>query len=144
MKLFYPLILSVAVLMTACGGGSDTEPQNETQAADATASCEGATCLESALIAGTRLPLGESSNTVTLDGVKFNLFTYKPSGTINGILLVFHGTDRNAADYRRWAEPLAKKAGLAVVAPLFDSARCNATQYNRGNLVPGSSRNTWT
>ena len=90
------------------------------------------------------VPLGESSTTVTLDGVTLDLFTYKPSGTIKGILLVFHGTNRNAAEYRTWAEPLARKAGFVVVAPLFDEARFSSTQYNRGNVLPGTARSTWT
>lgn len=74
----------------------------------------------------------------------FDLYTYKPTGTIKGVLLVFHGTNRNAADYRTWAQPLANKAGFVVATLHFDSARFTNTQYNRGNVLPGSSPSTWT
>jgi poly(3-hydroxybutyrate) depolymerase len=72
------------------------------------------------------------------------VYTFKPVVAPKGILLVFHGTNRNAADYRRYAEPLAKKAGFVVAAALFDEARFSSTAYNRGNVLPGSSPSTWT
>lgn len=90
------------------------------------------------------LPLGEATVKMTLDGVDFDVYTYKPSSTPKGILLVFHGTNANAADYRRYAEPLANKAGWVVATPLFDEARFGNTKYNRGNVLPGSYPNTWT
>ncbi len=167
-KLLYPVILSV-VLLGACGGGADLlEPP--TSGADGSASasldskaaktCTGGGAKKctgpqpapstepaptpTAPLSPAPYPVGSSSTSETLDSVPFDVFTYKPAGTIKGILLVFHGTNRNAADYRTWARPLADKAGLVVAAPLFDSERFTSTQYHRGNVLPGSSPGTWS
>ena len=67
---------------------------------------------------------------------RLNLFTYKPKDYKKGpLLLVFHGADRNADDYRDAAIPLADRNGGLVVAPLFDAERFPDRLYMRGGLL---------
>jgi hypothetical protein len=84
----------------------------------------------------------------TLDRTEFDIYTYKPDGTINGILLVYHGNARSAASYRDHAIDLAEKVGLLVAAPLFDKDRFAGHDYHYGGLVDASghlnSANQWT
>lgn len=63
-------------------------------------------------------------------------FTYKPPTYRGGpLLLVFHGVQRNAEDYRNFAITLAERFGAIVVAPMFDSARFPSARYQRGGIV---------
>lgn len=64
------------------------------------------------------------------------LFTYKPPTYKDGPLLVIcHGLQRNAEDYRNFAITLAERFHAIVVAPLFDTARFPTARYQRGGLV---------
>jgi pimeloyl-ACP methyl ester carboxylesterase len=64
------------------------------------------------------------------------LFTYKPPTYQDGPLLVIcHGVQRNAEDYRNFAITLAERFGALVVAPLFDLKRFPSERYQRGGLV---------
>jgi len=64
------------------------------------------------------------------------LFTYKPFGYNGGpLLVVFHGVNRNAEDYRDFAIALADRYGLMVVAPLFDEDRFPSSRYQRAGLL---------
>lgn len=64
------------------------------------------------------------------------LFTYKPPTYRGGpLLMVFHGVQRNAEDYRNFAITLAERFGALVVAPLFDAERFPSARYQRGGLV---------
>ncbi|MGO4388538.1 hypothetical protein AB4Y85_13470 [Microvirga sp. 2YAF29] len=74
----------------------------------------------------------------TLDGVDFDVYTYRPSGTINGILLVYHGNSRTAGNYRDYAIDLADLEGFVVAAPLFDKGRFSGHDYHRGGLINAS------
>src|SRR4051812_41721878 len=70
------------------------------------------------------IPAGSASQEVDVGGKQLKLFTYKPKDSRKGpLLLVFHGADRNADDYRDAAIPLANRHGGLVVAPLFDAER---------------------
>ena len=82
---------------------------------------------------------GEGGQQVAmLDGAPLPVFTYQPGGcTVSGVLLVFHGVDRNAGPYRDNAVPLAQRYCLAIVAPLFDAARYPSSRYQRGGVVRG-------
>ena len=64
------------------------------------------------------------------------LFTYKPPTYTDGpLLVVCHGVQRNAEDYRNFAITLAERYGVIVVAPLFDTARFPSLRYQRGGLL---------
>jgi pimeloyl-ACP methyl ester carboxylesterase len=63
-------------------------------------------------------------------------FTYKPPTYKDGPLLVIcHGVQRNAEDYRNFAITLAERFGALVVAPMFDAERFPSARYQRGGLV---------
>jgi poly(3-hydroxybutyrate) depolymerase len=77
------------------------------------------------------------------------VFTYKPAGATTGpLIVVVHGSDRNAEEYRDWAIPLAEKFRGLVVAPLFDAARFDDERYKRmGGVTRGGvlqPREKWT
>jgi poly(3-hydroxybutyrate) depolymerase len=81
-------------------------------------------------------PLGRGQQTADLDGVSLQVFTYRPAGcAVSGILLVFHGLERNAPGYREDATPLAQRFCMLVVAPLFDTARFPTWRYQHGGIV---------
>jgi alpha-beta hydrolase superfamily lysophospholipase len=84
------------------------------------------------------IPRGSGQMQATLDGVPFDVYTYKPNSTIKGILLIYHGTSRTADSYRDYAIDLADLGGLVVAAPLFDKARFRIRDYHRGGLVDRS------
>lgn len=72
----------------------------------------------------------------TLGDTNLEVFTYRPTGcTPAGLLLVFHGLDRNASTYRDDAEPLGDRFCLLVAAPLFDTTRFPTWRYQRGGIV---------
>lgn len=63
-------------------------------------------------------------------------FLYKPkSYAAKKILMVFHGTLRNAEEYRDHAEGLAERTGMLVVAPEFPRATYPGWRYNRGGVA---------
>jgi dienelactone hydrolase len=72
-------------------------------------------------------------------GTELDIYTYRPDCPDPRLLLVFHGSDRNAADYRDNARPLADKGCMIVVAPLFDAARFKDWQYQHGGIVHRNS-----
>jgi pimeloyl-ACP methyl ester carboxylesterase len=64
------------------------------------------------------------------------LFTYKPPNYTDGpLLVVCHGVQRNAEDYRDFAITLAERYGVIVVAPLFDEDRFPSSRYQRVGLL---------
>ncbi|MCT2559352.1 hypothetical protein N0B51_10215 [Tsuneonella sp. YG55] len=84
-------------------------------------------------------------------GPPLRVFYYRPPGAAGNapIVLVMHGTNRDARRYRdEWA-PLARERGFIVVAPQFDRTRFPGVEgYNlggardrRGRPVP---RRRWT
>jgi hypothetical protein len=84
------------------------------------------------------IPADSGLMQATLDGVTFDVYTYKPNGTINGILLVYHGNSRTAKSYRDHAVDLADLEGLVVAAPLFDKDRFSNHDYHLGGLLDAS------
>lgn len=93
------------------------------------------------------IPPGSGQQTAELGGVPIQVFTYRPAGcVVSGLLLVFHGLDRNAADYRDDAVPLGQRFCMLVVAPLFDAARFPSWRYQRGGIVHGAVQpaESWT
>jgi len=81
------------------------------------------------------LPVGSARFTVsTTDPI--TAFTYKPACYVDGpLLVVFHGVDRNAKEYRNHAIGMAEKFKAIVVAPQFDSRRFNSERYQRGGVM---------
>lgn len=64
------------------------------------------------------------------------VFTYKPPTYRNGpLLVVCHGVQRNAEDYRNYAITMAERFGAIVVAPMFDAQRFPSARYQRGGLT---------
>lgn len=95
------------------------------------------------------VPTGDATLTVNLGGTRLKVFTYKPKSFDQGpMLLVFHGTDRNAVDYRNDARGMARRFGALVVAPEFDRERFPNARYNRGGLLhddgTAAPRSEWT
>ena len=85
----------------------------------------------------TAKPLPVGSARITVSGSEpITAFTYKPSGFVDGpLLLVFHGVNRNAEEYRNHAIGMAEKFGAMVVAPQFDARRFKSERYQRGGVL---------
>lgn len=80
------------------------------------------------------LPMGPAHVTVDV-GLPLEVFTYKPPTYRDGpLIIVFHGVQRNAEDYRNFAITLAERFGAIVAAPLFDKARFPVDAYQRGGI----------
>jgi|AntAceMinimDraft_5_1070358.scaffolds.fasta_scaffold00730_14 poly(3-hydroxybutyrate) depolymerase len=77
------------------------------------------------------------------NGPPLNIFYAEANGlNVNApIVIVMHGVDRNADDYRdNWIE-LARTFGFFVYAPEFDKARFpKSANYNLGGLTKSSGR----
>lgn len=95
------------------------------------------------------LPKGPSMVECANGTEPLTLYTYKPPTYRDGPLLVIcHGVQRNAEDYRNFAITLAERFGAIVVAPLFDARRFPSARYQRGGLVGSDGkaqpREQWT
>lgn len=54
------------------------------------------------------------------------VFSYKPSGydpITSNMVVVLHGAQRNARDYRDYSRDLADRTGALVIAPHFDKEK---------------------
>ena len=88
------------------------------------------------LICGPSGSSGQGHLKAVLRGVTLSVFTYRPNGCASrGVLLVFHGQNRNADDYRDHARRFARRTCLSVYAPRFDRERFRNWQYQRGGIV---------
>jgi poly(3-hydroxybutyrate) depolymerase len=68
-----------------------------------------------------RRPPRSGEQEVNLGGTQIKFFTYRPVSCVTpGLLLVFHGLNRNADGYRDYAQPIADKRRIIVVAALFE------------------------
>lgn len=76
------------------------------------------------------------------------VFTYRPPTYTNGPLLVIcHGVQRNAEDYRNFAITMAERFGAIVAAPHFDRQRFPYTDYQQGGILRDGAarpRADWT
>ncbi len=95
------------------------------------------------------IAIGDGQMQVNCDGKPITVFTYKPAAYRDGpLLLVFHGINRNAEDYRGYAKKLADTLGFVVAAPLFDKKRFPSDAYIRGNVITKTGethpRTEWT
>lgn len=109
----------------------------------ATAAGAAAAAAEEASDLGTAERVEARLGETTLD-----VFTYRPDGCApSGLLIVFHGNERDAAEYRDRARPLARRACLVVHAPLFDAERFPNWSYQRGGVAEDGvlrPRRAWT
>ena len=86
-------------------------------------------------VAAAPLPVGPAQITVDV-GLPLEVFTYKPPTYRDGpLIVVFHGVQRNAEDYRNFAITLAERFGAIVVAPRFDKPRFPTEAYQRGGIM---------
>jgi poly(3-hydroxybutyrate) depolymerase len=97
----------------------------------------------------TPMPAGAGVQDIPTTGGVIKVFTYKPSLYKGGpLVVVFHGVNRNAEDYRNFAIAVAERFKVLVVAPLFDKERFPSDAYIRGGLLaPDGSlkpREQWT
>ncbi len=104
-------------------------------------------CLALAGLRAAPLPVGPAKVTVEA-GVPLEVFTYKPAAYKDGpLILVFHGVNRNAEDYRNYAITLGDRFGAIVAAPLFDQKRFPSEAYQRGGITSKDQpqpRDKWT
>ncbi|MFN7138009.1 MAG: alpha/beta hydrolase [Limisphaerales bacterium] len=64
------------------------------------------------------------------------VFTYRPANYKNGpLIVVLHGMNRNAENYREYAVPLGDRLGALIVAPHFDREQFPTEAYQRGGLT---------
>lgn len=106
-------------------------------------------CLFSSAIAAPEpLPEGKSKIRLTDRGTRFDVFTYRPASYRDGpLLVVMHGVNRNAEDYRDHAIPLADELHALVIAPHFPKKRFPTETYQRGGIVvdgKAQPREQWT
>jgi hypothetical protein len=80
-----------------------------------------------------RIPVGKGDQIAALPGVSLKVATYKPDQcSVQLLILVFHGTDRNADTYRDSVLRLANRTCAIVVAPEFDLQHFSKDDYQYG------------
>lgn len=93
------------------------------------------------LVRAEPLPVGPGRIEWPNGAEPITVFTYKaPSYRDGPLLVVFHGVQRKAEDYRNYAITLAERFGVLVVAPLFDKERFPLARYQRGGVVDANGR----
>jgi pimeloyl-ACP methyl ester carboxylesterase len=89
-------------------------------------------------------PLPSGSSRIELDlagharaaGKPLEVFVHKPaSHRGERMLIVFHGVNRNADEYRDHAIGMGERYGMLVVAPRFDAERFPNEAYHRGGIL---------
>jgi pimeloyl-ACP methyl ester carboxylesterase len=81
------------------------------------------------------IPAGRSQFETEVSGKRIEIFTYKPDGFRDGpMIMVFHGTLRNADEYRDDARKMGDEFGALIAAPRFDSTQFGRGQYQQGGL----------
>jgi poly(3-hydroxybutyrate) depolymerase len=104
------------------------------------------TCL--VLVGQSGIPGGSGKVEVDLGRAKLDVFTYKPADYRDvPMLVVFHGTLRDADVYRDHAKVLGDRLGMLVIAPKFDSKQFGSGMYQQGGLFQKGElapRDKWT
>ena len=81
---------------------------------------------------------GMGSQMVVVRDTPIEVYTYRPENCrVQGLLLVFHGSERNPRAARKAARPLADRSCLVLLAPYFDQGRFPLARYNWGGVVIG-------
>ena len=94
-----------------------------------------------ARVSANPIPSGPSQYILPNEGEAIQVFCYKPPTYDGGpILVVIHGSDRDAENYRNDAISVAERCEMLVVAPLFDQARFSDERYKRGCGVTKDGR----
>ena len=79
------------------------------------------------------IPTGDSKLDLDLVGTTIETFVYKPkSYRGERMIIVCHGTLRNADEYSNDSRKMAERFGALVVAPKFDEVRFPNRLYHRG------------
>lgn len=82
------------------------------------------------------LPAGSSKVVMDFDGLELEVYAHKPAQWDGKrALIVFHGVNRNADEYRDHAIGMGERFGMLVVAPKFDEARFPSRKYQRGGIL---------
>lgn len=104
-------------------------------------------CLCLPAIALATIPVGPGRIEIG-DDLPITVYTYRPPTYDNGpLLIVCHGVQRNAEDYRNFAITLAERFGAIVAAPHFDRERFPYDDYQQGGILRDGEprpREEWT
>lgn len=94
------------------------------------------------------LPAGKHLSCMAFHDKILRIYSYKPADYENGpLLVVLHGMDRNAEDYRDRAVVMADQFRALVVAPEFDLKQFPSEAYQRGGVLrdgKAQSSEKWT
>src|ERR1044071_2688042 len=64
------------------------------------------------------IPAGKGEIKVDVGSKKLTVYTYRPKSYKDGpLIVIFHGTNRNADEYRDFGKGMAERFGALVVAP---------------------------
>lgn len=79
---------------------------------------------------------GSSKIDLSIKDMTIEVFCYKPMHyTGKRMIMVFHGTLRDADAYRDDAKKMADRFGALIVAPKFDEKRFPNRKYHRGGIL---------
>jgi poly(3-hydroxybutyrate) depolymerase len=87
-----------------------------------------------AAFARAALSTGDSSQFFDVKGVQLNVLVHVPDTPVERLLIVFHGSGRDADTARRDAMPLGAAGRCLIVAPYFDEARFPEAKYQNGGI----------
>lgn len=95
------------------------------------------------------VPMGTAKLAIPVRGTTLDVFTYKPASYRGErMIMVFHGTLRNADEYRDHAKAMGDRFGALIVAPMFDEARFPNRKYHRGGILnedgTAAPKSDWT
>lgn len=94
------------------------------------------------------LPPGMARVTAEVSGKTIDVFTYKPASYKDGpLIVVFHGSLRNADEYRNDARAMGDRFGVLIAAPKFDERQFGQGKYQQGGLMRDGKPtrdNEWT
>ncbi len=101
------------------------------------------------MLALAEVPTGKGTFTLPDPKEPIQVFTYKPKKYAGGpLVMVCHGTLRNAEEYRDHAIAMADKLNVLIAAPLFDDKRFPSRRYHRGGILDEAGKPTphesWT
>src|SRR5688572_8569467 len=102
-----------------------------------------------AVFAVTAVPTGKGTFTLPDPKEPIQVFTYKPKRYSGGpLVMVCHGTLRNAEEYRDHSIAMADRLNVMIAAPLFDDKRFPSRRYHRGGVLDEQGKPTpkesWT
>ncbi len=91
---------------------------------------------------------GKDAFTLEIRGKSIEVFTYRPKNFDGGrLIVVMHGMNRNARDYRDNAVTLGDRFGALIAAPAFDLGQFPVEAYQRGGVTRDSKpqpESEWT